>query len=75
MPLYEYRCQDCGQRYDRRRAYQEADAPASCPTCNSTRSQRMLSRFACIASERSSPGDGGSCAGCSASSCAGCRRS
>ncbi|MGC9360611.1 MAG: FmdB family zinc ribbon protein [Anaerolineae bacterium] len=75
MPIYEYRCQDCGQRYDRRRPYADADAPAPCPACDSTRSQRMLSRFACTGGEQSSSGDSAGCAGCSATSCAGCRRS
>jgi len=74
MPLYEYRCQDCGHRHDRRRPFAEADNPTPCPACESTRSKRLLSTFACTGGERSSAGSGGGCAGCAASSCAGCRR-
>lgn len=73
MPLYEYRCQDCGQRHDRRRSYQEADEPTPCPACHSVRSRRLLSIFAYTGGERSSASSGGGCAGCSAGNCAGCR--
>ena len=33
MPLYEYRCPQCGP-FDLRRAVEEASAPLSCPTCD-----------------------------------------
>ena len=32
MPLYEYRCPQCGP-FDLRRALEEASAPLSCPAC------------------------------------------
>jgi len=32
MPLYEFRCQDCGV-FDQWRTLAEFDAPAYCPTC------------------------------------------
>ena len=31
MPLYEYRCKTCDDRFELRRAMAEADAPAHCP--------------------------------------------
>lgn len=34
MPLYEYRCDDCGP-FDLRRAFEHAVQPASCPACSS----------------------------------------
>jgi putative FmdB family regulatory protein len=33
MPLYEYRCPQCGP-FDLRRAVEEASAPLECPTCD-----------------------------------------
>ena len=33
MPLYEYRCPQCGP-FDLRRAVEEASAPLWCPTCD-----------------------------------------
>ncbi len=32
MPLYEYRCPQCGP-FDVRRTLEEASTPLSCPTC------------------------------------------
>lgn len=34
MPLYEFRCSDCGV-FDQWRAMAESDLPADCPTCDS----------------------------------------
>jgi putative FmdB family regulatory protein len=31
VPLYEYRCRTCEDRFELRRPMAEADAPASCP--------------------------------------------
>jgi putative FmdB family regulatory protein len=33
MPLYEFRCQDCGE-FDLWRAMAESSQPATCPNCN-----------------------------------------
>ena len=33
MPLYEYRCPQCGP-FDVRRTLEEASTPLSCPTCD-----------------------------------------
>ena len=55
MPLYEYRCRDCGARFERLvRSTSAADAsdtvaarPAIvCPTCESAQVERLLSAFA-----------------------------
>lgn len=41
MPLYDYRCDDCG-RFTDRRPMSEAAAPADCPTCR-TPARRIIS--------------------------------
>ena len=52
MPLYEYRCQSCGARFERLIRSMVAagtDAPRSaieCPQCVSTEVERLLSTFA-----------------------------
>ena len=31
MPLYDYRCRECGDTFELRRPMAESDAPAECP--------------------------------------------
>jgi putative FmdB family regulatory protein len=45
VPLYEYRCKTCDDRFELRRSVAEADAPASCPDGHSD-SVRLLAAFA-----------------------------
>ena len=49
MPLYEYRCSDCGHQFDMLRPMSEADEPAVCRACNNG-AQRVLSVFASFSS-------------------------
>lgn len=75
MPIYEYRCQACEEKFSAQRAMKDADAPIHCPECGSDATQRALSTF--FASSNSGPlkGAGSSssaCGSCSASSCATC---
>lgn len=46
MPLYEYYCPTCSTTFESLRPAQHADAPAACPECRDTSSQRILSLFA-----------------------------
>ena len=46
MPIYEYGCKDCGQRFEMLRAMRDGHAPAHCPGCGSERTGRLLSVFA-----------------------------
>jgi len=45
VPLYEYRCKVCDERFDARRAMVDADAPAPCPSGH-TDAVRLLAAFA-----------------------------
>ena len=56
MPLYEYRCSDCGHQFEMLRPMREANEPAVCRSCNNG-TQRVLSVFASF-----SMGDDGSMA-------------
>lgn len=53
MPIYEYRCEDCGRRVSVliRRLDQENEA--TCPRCGSRKLSRLWSRFAIARSEES----------------------
>jgi putative FmdB family regulatory protein len=46
MPIYEYRCQDCGKTFELLRRASEADQGLVCPDCESERVRRILSAFA-----------------------------
>jgi putative FmdB family regulatory protein len=46
MPLYEYRCERCGEIFEKLRRISEADTPAECPRCESAVARRILSTFA-----------------------------
>jgi putative FmdB family regulatory protein len=74
MPLYEYYCRRCEQRFELLRPLARMDDPAPCPKGHEG-GERVLSVFAAFsgsAGGESAPLGGGGCAGCSAGSCAGC---
>jgi len=76
MPLYEYICQDCGNRFDALRSYKDADQPISCSVCASQQTKRALSVFNAHSSGRVIAGNNqGSCAGCSGGTCSSCNHS
>lgn len=43
MPMYEYRCQACGEQYEQLRRMSEADQDLECPHCGSPRVERQVS--------------------------------
>jgi putative FmdB family regulatory protein len=43
MPIYEYECLDCGERFDLLRRMVDADAPTACPICRVAKSKRRVS--------------------------------
>jgi len=45
MPIFEYRCQDCGAEFDELESVANRDKPHKCPTCGSMKSERMMSLF------------------------------
>ena len=67
MPLYEFRCADCGQIFDRLQSF-AAESPA-CNACGSTEVNRLISLIGGLVSSspggapRSSGGGGCGCGG------------
>lgn len=43
MPMYEYRCQECGKLYEQLRRMSEADTNLQCPACGSPKVERQVS--------------------------------
>ncbi len=44
MPLYEYRCNECGDEFEKRVSFSESDRIPACPKCESQNTQKKLSR-------------------------------
>ena len=57
MPVYEYRCADCGEHFDRLVSHAERSA-VRCPRCDGRRAQRLLSTFAVGKSHPVAPAPG-----------------
>ncbi|MEW5871398.1 MAG: zinc ribbon domain-containing protein [Chloroflexota bacterium] len=72
MPIYEYVCQDCGERFEKMRSMKDADVPAACSKCAGNHTSRMLSLFNAQSGGRVVAGGSSGCASCSSSSCASC---
>lgn len=60
MPMYEYRCQECGKLYEQLRRMSEADTNLECPHCGGKNVERQVSAcsFSGFASSGSSSGGG-----------------
>jgi putative FmdB family regulatory protein len=75
MPIYEYVCGKCQNKFELMRPFSKSSEPADCPSCKG-KAQRVLSRFACFTASESgdiAPISGAAgCAGCTSSSCATC---
>lgn len=46
MPLYEYRCGGCGERFEVLQRMGEGAGSLACPRCGAARPERQLSTFA-----------------------------
>lgn len=62
MPIYEYRCQHCDERFERLVPMSTADAPAACPACGSRETRKQFSTFATTVRSSSSANAGTTCA-------------
>ncbi len=56
MPLYEYRCQECGHLFEKMVAFSESNKLPECPQCKSKATQKQVSTFATKGSGTSSSG-------------------
>ncbi len=46
MPIYEYECQKCGEKFEVFRSIADTEDKVKCPKCGSKNSQRTFSTFA-----------------------------
>jgi len=47
MPMYEYRCRECGAKYEELvSSSQTTDSEVQCPECGKYQSEKLMSAFA-----------------------------
>lgn len=51
MPLYEYHCQECGERFEKLLRMSDDPKAVRCPACTSDIVERLLSNFATSAKQ------------------------
>jgi putative FmdB family regulatory protein len=68
MPIYEFRCPACDERFELRRPMRDADAPATCPRGHAA-AVRLLPIFAAIGSAAAPAGPCGAGAACCGGHC------
>lgn len=45
MPIYEYKCTKCGERFEAFRSFGGKDEDIKCPACGATNPERIFSIF------------------------------
>lgn len=45
MPIYEYRCRECGEKFDKLVRSATDEIELSCPSCGSKQAEKLLSMF------------------------------
>ncbi len=60
MPMYEYRCETCGEEFTLMRPMAERDKAPDCPECGGSETKRGLSAFSTTGGD-SAGGAGGGC--------------
>jgi len=59
MPIYEYECQVCGEKFEAQRKIADNDSELKCPRCGKKQPRRIFSTFGMASSGKaciSSPG-------------------
>ena len=69
MPVFEFKCEGCGDRFER--LVFAASSSVSCPNCGSTELEKLPSTFGMSGVERQTT-SAAACGSCSAGSCSSC---
>ena len=62
MPIYEYRCSECGEEFEKLLRSMSAAQEICCPRCGSRRVKKGISLFGKARSPAGTPVTDGSCA-------------
>lgn len=55
MPIYEYQCTKCGEKFEVRQSIGEDGSKLNCPKCNAENPKRLFSSFSSPSSTTSEP--------------------
>jgi putative FmdB family regulatory protein len=72
MPIYEYKCLDCGFKFEH--LYRSASERVACPKCKHPDLQKLVSAFAFNAKDKNGniTASPSGCSGCTSQNCATC---
>lgn len=80
MPIYEFKCDKCGHKFQKLCPMDETGENLACPECDQKYPRKLISGFTVpglstpgLDGDKPSTGGGSACSGCTAASCAGCR--
>jgi len=73
MPIYEYYCADCNEKFESLRSMSEADTPIDCINCGNSHTSRTITVFFAQSAGKIIAGNAPNCSSCSASSCSNCK--
>jgi len=62
MPIYEYRCEECGSRFEKFVRSMSSPVEVECPECHSKRCKKSISLFGLASAGSSSSASASSCA-------------
>jgi putative FmdB family regulatory protein len=48
MPMFEYECRKCRERFERFSHRRDEEQPVPCPRCGARRTERVVSTFAAV---------------------------
>jgi putative FmdB family regulatory protein len=76
MPIYEYVCPECNNRFEQMRPLSHSDKAVECPKCHKP-ARRKMSTFACFSNteggiSQTIAGTGSSCSSCTSGDCSTC---
>jgi putative FmdB family regulatory protein len=61
MPIYEFRCKDCGKKFEVKLSVSKAGEKQGCPICKSSNTIRSFSTVSVVNSNASNSGSFSSC--------------
>ncbi len=72
MPIYEYRCEKCGEVFEA--LVKIGEDNTACPKCNVKGATRIFSTFSARSSDGRSIAGDSNCSSCSSSNCDSCSK-
>lgn len=73
MPIFEFDCADCRERFERLVPCSSDLSEVSCPKCSSKNVRKLVSAFGIGGGSSKLKGGGSGCHSCSSKNCSTCR--